>query len=178
MQEHEVRELIERLTAAMDPTEEYEARHEDFTVEFPQSGERLDRDGLRRLQTEFPGGAPEIRLRRLTGSGDVWVSETVIRYADGKLVYGSSVIEFRDGKIWRESRHFAEPFEAPAWRAQWVQRIEEPGQGAVTAGRVWCRRPPGCRAGRCPPGAAGSGRRCAGVRGPPRPGTPRRRRPG
>ena len=126
MQEHEVRELMDRLIAAMDPALEYEARHEDFTVEFPQSGERLDRDGLRRLQEHFPGGAPEIRLRRLTGDGDLWVSETVIRYTDGKVFHGASVIEFRDGKIWRETRYFGEPFEAPAWRARWVQRIEEP----------------------------------------------------
>jgi hypothetical protein len=126
MQEHEVRELIEGLIAAMDPAQEYEARHEDFTVEFPQSGERLDRDGLRRLQESLPGGAPEIRLRRLTGSGDVWVSETAIRYADGNAVFGASIIEFRDGSIWRESRYFAEPFEVPAYRAQWSQRMEEP----------------------------------------------------
>jgi hypothetical protein len=32
----------------------------------------------------------------------------------------------RDGKILRETRYYGEPFEAPAWRAQWVQRIEEP----------------------------------------------------
>ena len=57
MQEHEVRELLDRLVEAMDPAMEYEARHEDFTVEFPQSGERMDRDGLRRLQEHFPGGS-------------------------------------------------------------------------------------------------------------------------
>jgi hypothetical protein len=32
--------------------------------------------------------------------------------------------EFRDGKIGRETRYYAEPFEAPAWRAQWVEPIE------------------------------------------------------
>jgi SnoaL-like domain len=129
MQEHEVRELIDRILGAMDPALEYEVRHEDFTVDFPQSGERLDRDGLRKLQEHFPGGPPEIRLRRLTGHGDLWVTEAVIRYADGKLYHSTVVIEFRDGKIWRETRYYAEPFEAPAWRAQWVQRIEEPAAG-------------------------------------------------
>ncbi len=57
MQEHEVRELFERLRRRPWTRRlEYEARHEDFTVEFPQSGERLDRDGLRKLQETFPGG--------------------------------------------------------------------------------------------------------------------------
>jgi hypothetical protein len=124
MQEREVRELFERLIAAMDPALEYEARHEDFTVEFPQSGERMDRDGLRKLQEHFPGGAPEIRLRRLTGAGDVWTGEAVIRYADGTVAHGATIVEFRDGKIWKETRYYAEPFEAPAWRAQWVERID------------------------------------------------------
>jgi hypothetical protein len=126
MQEHEVRELMDRLLEAMDPALEYEARHEGYVVEFPQSGERMDRDGLRKLQESFPGGAPEIRLRRLTGGGDLWIGETVIRYTDGKVLHGANVIEFRDGKIWKETRYYGEPFEAPAWRAQWVQRIEEP----------------------------------------------------
>jgi hypothetical protein len=129
MQEHEVRQLFERLIAAMDPAVEYEARHEDFTAEFPQSGERLDRDGLRKLQEHFPGGAPEIRLRRLSGGGDVWFGEWVIRYADGTVAYGVARVEFRDGKIWRETRYYAEPFQAPAWRARWVQRMEEPVAG-------------------------------------------------
>jgi hypothetical protein len=129
MQEHEVRRLFERLIEAMDPAMEYEARHEDFTVEFPQSGERLDRDGLRKLQEHFPGGAPEIRLRRLSGADDVWFRESVIRYADGTVAYGVTRVEFRDGRIWKETRYYAEPFEAPAWRAQWVQRMEEPVAG-------------------------------------------------
>jgi hypothetical protein len=129
MQEHEVRELTDQLREAMDPALEYEARHEDFTVEFPQSGERLDRDGLRKLQEHFPGGAPEIRLRRLTGGGDVWFAETVIRYTDGKVLHGANVIEFRDGKIWKETRYYGEPFDAPAWRAEWAERIEEPVRG-------------------------------------------------
>jgi hypothetical protein len=29
----------------------------------------------------------------------------------------------------KETRYYAEPFEAPSWRAQWVQRMEEPVAG-------------------------------------------------
>ena len=126
MQEHEVRELMDRMVDAMDPAVEYEARHEDFTVEFPQSGERMDRDGLRRLQETFPGGKPNIRLGRLTGSGDVWVRESYIEYPDGSVAYGVGRVEFRDGKIWKETRYYAEPFDPPAWRADWSKRIDAP----------------------------------------------------
>jgi hypothetical protein len=129
MQEHEVRALIERSIAAMDPALEWEARHQDFTVEFPQSRERMDRDGLRRLQETFPGGAPTISLRRLTGAGDLWIGESFISYADGTVAHGVNIMEFRDGKIWKETRYYGEPFDPPAWRAGLAERIEEPAFG-------------------------------------------------
>jgi hypothetical protein len=44
------------------------------------------------------------------------------------------VVEFRDGKIWRDTRYYADPFEPPAWRAQWVEPIEPPGADPVEAG--------------------------------------------
>ena len=32
--------------------------------------------------------------------------------------------------MWRETRYYAEPFEVPAWRAEWSKpRIEEPVSG-------------------------------------------------
>jgi hypothetical protein len=34
-----------------------------------------------------------------------------------------SVIELRDGKVVRETDYFAQPFQAPQWRAQWVERM-------------------------------------------------------
>jgi hypothetical protein len=100
------------------PALEYETRHPDYTAEFPQSGEQFTRDGLRALQEAYPGGPPAIRVRRLTGSGDVWVLEATMDYADGKRVHGVSVLEFLDGRVRRDTRHFAEPFEVPAWRRQ------------------------------------------------------------
>jgi hypothetical protein len=35
------------------------------------------------------------------------------------------VLEMRDDLILRETRYYAEPFEAPVWRAAWVQSIPE-----------------------------------------------------
>ncbi len=125
MHENEVRELIDRMLEKMDPALEYEARHEDYIVEFPQSGERMTRDGLRAMQEVYPGGPPRIRLRRLMGAGDLWIGESVADYPDGKTYHGVAIVEFRDGKMWRDTRYFGEPFDAPAWRAQWVQPIEE-----------------------------------------------------
>ncbi len=30
-------------------------------------------------------------------------------------------MEFRDDKVVQETQYFADPFEAPAWRRQWVE---------------------------------------------------------
>ena len=53
----------------------------------------------------------------------LWVSEYVISY-DGRHVYTVSIMEFREGKVARETQYFADPFKPPAWRAQWVEQIE------------------------------------------------------
>jgi hypothetical protein len=38
---------------------------------------------------------------------------------DGHPVPTVSIMEFRDGKVARETQYFGDPFEAPAWRARW-----------------------------------------------------------
>jgi hypothetical protein len=53
-----------------------------------------------------------------------WVVEARSDYGD-RIYRVVAILEFRDGKIWRDTRYFGEPFEAPAWRARWVERIEE-----------------------------------------------------
>ena len=123
MQEHEVRALMERWFTAMDPEVEYAARSQDFTVEFPQSGELLDREGLRELQRHFPGGPPRIQVRRISGRGDVWAVESVITYADGGVFHAVNIVEFSGGLISRETRYYGQPFQAPAWRAEWARPL-------------------------------------------------------
>ena len=43
--------------------------------------------------------------------------------SQGRPAYTVSIMEFRNGKVVHETQYFADPFEAPAWRSQWVQRI-------------------------------------------------------
>ena len=61
----------------------------------------------------------QFRLRRLTGSGDVWVGEVSISYDGGPLMLGISVHEFRGERIARERIYVTEPWDAPEWRARW-----------------------------------------------------------
>ena len=60
-------------------------------------------------------------VRRIVGEGNLWLTEYVINY-EGKRAYTVSIMELRDGKVSRETQYFADPFDAPAWRAQWVER--------------------------------------------------------
>ena len=40
--------------------------------------------------------------------------------ASGRL-FVVAILEFRDGKVWRDTRWFGDPLEVPAWRAQFTR---------------------------------------------------------
>jgi hypothetical protein len=123
VEEADVRALFSRLFEDMSADEEYELRHPDYIMEMPQSGERIrGRENMRSMQVNYPG-PPTIQLRRVVGSGDVWAVEAASDY-DGRIYHAVVIVEFGDGKIVRETRYYADPFEAPEWRAQWVERMD------------------------------------------------------
>ena len=62
-------------------------------------------------------------VRRIIGGGDLWVTEFILTY-DGKPSYTVSIMEFKGDKVARETQYFADPFVAPASRAQWVERMD------------------------------------------------------
>ena len=98
--------------------------HEDFVQEWPQSGERIvGRDNAIAINRHFPGGLPRMKFRRTVAAGPLAVLQVELTYADGSRYLGVSVIELRDGKIARETDYFAQPFPAPQWRAQWVEKM-------------------------------------------------------
>lgn len=119
-----VEAMLTQMFQEMDPDSEYAMRHPDFESDMPQSGERFaSREALREMQRAFPE-PPQIALRRVVGEGDVWVAEAASDYS-GQRFHTVVIFEMRDGLISRETRYYAEPFEAPAWRADWVQRMPE-----------------------------------------------------
>jgi ketosteroid isomerase-like protein len=97
---------------------------EDFVQEWPQSGERIvGRDNAVAINQHFPGGLPRVRFRRTLAGGDLAVLEVELTYADGSRYLGVSILELQDGKVVKETDYFAQPFQAPQWRAQWVERM-------------------------------------------------------
>lgn len=139
------REIVERYVQAIadfDLDKLEEMQHPDFVEEFPQSGERIrGRENFRKIHENYPGGVPKSEVRglsgsedewvmtpsytplRVTGSGDVYTYQGVGHYPNGETWYGVSVIEVKDEKILKQTTYFGQPFEAPEWRAEWVERM-------------------------------------------------------
>jgi len=119
-------ELIQRYEAAS-AADDFETmrsmRHADWTMEWPQSGERIvGHDNCVGMRTHRPEGRPLVEPLRFGGSGDVWWSEAIIHYADGSRWLAALIYEFSGDQIRRERAHFGQPFQGPAWRSQWVER--------------------------------------------------------
>jgi hypothetical protein len=118
-------------------------RDPDWFLDYPQSGERIrGHANERAIADNYPGGIPEVdpgrivgsedrwvvtpsfTFERVVGSGETWWGEGRARYPDGSLWHTVSMYRLRDGRIAREITYWALPFEAPAWRAGWVEPIE------------------------------------------------------
>jgi hypothetical protein len=126
VRDREIRAALDQHWAASDAGDfetEHRIYHEDAVLEYPQSGERTR--GRFNIQSQRAGQPSKKRfaVRRIMGGGDLWITELVLTY-DGKPSYTVSIMEFSDNKVARETQYFADPFVAPAGRAQWVERID------------------------------------------------------
>ena len=126
MDEQEASRFLAELLYNHRPEEEYNVRHpDDYVMEMPQSGERFrGRENMRAFQEACPTQPPSIQLRRVLVKEGLWVVEAVSDYGGGQVLDLVLILELRDGKMWRDRWYFAEPFEAPEWRTQWVERME------------------------------------------------------
>ena len=123
MDEQQASQFLTQLLPKLSPDEEHKLRHEDYVMEMPQSGERIrGREKMREFQEAYPN-PPSMQLRRMLVRDGLWVAELVSDYG-GQVYDVALIIELRDGKMWRDTRYYAEPFEAPEWRARWVERME------------------------------------------------------
>ena len=111
-----------QASAAGDWETEHNIYADDAICDYPQSGERiLGRRNLQALRSHHPGKPSGFQIKRMLGKGDLWITEYTILY-QGRSAYTVSIMEFRNGKVVHETQYFADPFEAPDWRKQWVQQ--------------------------------------------------------
>jgi ketosteroid isomerase-like protein len=115
--------------------------HEDVVWQMPQSGERVRGKAKNREMNENYPGLPTVAPRRITGSEDRWITtpswtvlkvtgsgdqytaECVVKYPDQSVWHSVDLLRFRDGKISEITAYFAPTLEPAAWRARWVERI-------------------------------------------------------
>lgn len=139
------RGVVDRYAAAI-AEDDFDAAdalvHEDYLLEFPQSGERFRGRASRRFVYEsYPGreesgnrpaigsisGTDDAFIPRpswpawtvvhLAGSGDEFSVTGKVIYPDGQLWHFVSLIQVRDARIWRETVYWGQPFDPPDWRA-------------------------------------------------------------
>ena len=124
MDDRTMRQALERHWQASDAND-FEAEHDiyrdDAVLDYPQSGERIR--GRRNIQESrfVQPSKKRFTVRRITGSGDLWVSEFTLSY-DGKPSYVVSIMELQDGLVARETQYFADGFAPAPSRAHLVER--------------------------------------------------------
>jgi hypothetical protein len=115
-----------RASEGGDSEAEHAMYADDAILDYPQSGERFRGRATIAAQR---GGHPAERhfsVQRITGTGNLWVSECIISY-DGVSTFSVSVMEFADGRIAHETQYFADPFEAPASRTKLAESMHSTG---------------------------------------------------
>jgi hypothetical protein len=114
-----IRRFVEAInTGEMEPFDGI--YHDDVVVHWPQSGEVIrGKHKIREFREAYPT-PPTATLGRIVGSGDLWAIEMGFDY-DGDRFDVVVIHQWRDGLVASETSYYAAPFEAPAWRANWVE---------------------------------------------------------
>ena len=150
MAEMNTREVVDRYGAGMEAHDidaVLATLHDDFVEEYPQSGERIHgAANLGAILSHYPGGEPRMEKveqvigtedrwvvspsyipMRVEGSGDQYTAVAHIAYPDGSQWHVIQLIRLKDGRIYRIVSYYAAPFEAPDWRAPFVERFPTEG---------------------------------------------------
>ena len=124
--DQKIRAALDQHWAASDSNDfetEHRIYHDDAVLDYPQSGERTRGRANILKQRSIQPNQKRFTIRGIVGSGDLWVTEFILTY-DNKPSYTVSIMEFNGDQVAHETQYFADPFPAPAFRAQLVERID------------------------------------------------------
>ncbi len=120
------RQVVERFWTAMGENDFQaagELLHDEFVLEWPQSGERIrGRANFVATNEQYPAaGRWRFTLHRLVADSNEVVTDITV--TDG-TVSGRAITfsQVRDGRIVRQTEYWPDPFEPAPWRAQWVEQ--------------------------------------------------------
>lgn len=94
---------------------------EDFELYWPQSSERIiGRANFAALNTHYPAhGLWRFTLNKILAEGDEVVTDVSV--SDGEVEATALTFSVvKEGLIIRQVEYWPNPFEAPAWRREWV----------------------------------------------------------
>ena len=140
------RQVVEQFVEAMrsqDLDTHAKLVHPDIVVRYPQSGETISgRDNYQAMLASFPGGlgqtsefdthGPRESVQvvspfpfgmpsiTISGSGDTFIMEGLADYQNEGVFYIAAIVQILSGLVARATFYFAAPFEAPQWRAAFV----------------------------------------------------------
>lgn len=121
-------QIIENFWSTMGTNDFYataQLLHDEYVLDWVQSGERIrGRENFAAINTYYPAdGKWTFHINHIVAEGDLVVSD--VNVSDGtrqdRVITFSTI---RDGKIWKQVEFWLEPFEAPKWRAKWIERID------------------------------------------------------
>src|SRR5688500_7979269 len=99
--------------------------HDEYFLEWPQSGERIrGRDNFEAINKNYPAeGDWRFTLHQIGAEADIVASDGTA--TNGKMI-GRAITSLtnRDEKIWKQVELWADACEAPAWRTQWIEKME------------------------------------------------------
>jgi hypothetical protein len=125
MNDQTMRAVLHRHWTASDAGDfaaEHDIYREDALLDYPQSGERIrGRANIRQSRFVQPN-RKRFTVRRITGSGDLWVTEFTLAYDDVPS-YAVSIMEFEDGLVAHETQYFEDGFAPAPTRAHLVERM-------------------------------------------------------
>ena len=121
----ESQDVIERFWKAMN-TNDFRSvgrlLHDDFLLEWPQSGERIrGAENYAAMNERYPAaGVWRFTINRIVSDGSRGVSDVTV--TDGELVDRSvAFFEVRGGRIWRMVEYWPAPFAPADWRRRLVE---------------------------------------------------------
>ncbi len=127
------RGIVERYWQTMNANDwraACELLSDDYVLDYPQSGERFrGRDHFIALNADYPAtGLWRFTVHRIVSGEQEAVSDVSV--TDGTVrARVVSFFELREGKIWRMTEFWPDPFEAAAWRAPLAEPIVRAPEG-------------------------------------------------
>lgn len=94
---------------------------DDAVLEYVQSRERIrGKANIIAARQAYPGPPAAFSIVRVSGHGDAWTAELILRFDGADPHPVAAVLELRGGKVVREAIYIAEPWDPPAYRARWA----------------------------------------------------------